>query len=50
MIYDQETGTLTDELVPAASYTKTDADVAKLVDDRNTAVDKSTARRSPPPR
>lgn len=51
VIYDQETGTLTDELVPAASYTKTDADVAKLVDDRNTAVDKaSTARRSPPPR
>ena len=40
VIYDQETGTLTDELVPAASYTKTDADVAKLVDDRNTAVDK----------
>ena len=37
VIYDQETGTLTDELVPAASYTKTDADVAKLVDDRNTA-------------
>lgn len=40
VIYDQGTGTLTDELVPAASYTKTDADVAKLVDDRNTAVDK----------
>lgn len=40
VIYDQETGTLTDELVPAASYTKTDADVAKLVDDCNTAVDK----------
>ena len=40
VIYDQETGTLTDELVPAASYTKTDADVAKLVGDRNTAVDK----------
>ena len=40
VIYDQEPGTLPDELVPAASYTKTDADVAKLVDDRNTAVDK----------
>ena len=45
VIYDQETGTLTDELVPAASYTKTDADVAKLVDDRNTAVDKVYAEK-----
>ena len=38
VIYDQEADTLTDELVSAAAYTKVDADVAKLVSDRDAAV------------
>ena len=40
VVYDKEASTLEDSLVSAASYTKTDATVAKLVSDRNAAVEK----------
>ena len=39
VVYDKTANTLEDSLVSAASYTKTDADVAKLVSDRNAAVE-----------
>lgn len=41
VVYDKEADTLTDELVSAAAYTKVDADVAKLVADRNAEVEKA---------
>ena len=40
VVYGKEASTLEDSLVSAASYTKTDATVAKLVSDRNAAVEK----------
>lgn len=40
VVYDKTANTLEDSLVSAASYTKTDATVAKLVSDRNAAVEK----------
>lgn len=40
VVYDKTANSLEDSLVSAASYTKTDATVAKLVSDRNAAVEK----------
>ena len=39
VIYDQDTDTMSNELVSAAAYTKVDPDVAELINTRNAEVE-----------